>query len=413
MKAIIISIGDELLIGQVINTNAAFIAQKLNVVGIEVDRILTVADTQEAILESFQASYASHDVLIVTGGLGPTHDDITRTAVCTFFQTELIASEEARANIRIFLQARNRPWSDAAEDQTRVPRGATVIPNHYGTAPGEFFHRDGKYFIVMPGVPQEMEGMVNEFVVPYFQQHTTGNVILHRTLNTTGIAESVLADRLGNIEELLRGEKLAFLPSTMGVRMRITVIGTDVNACREKLSSIERMIRARAEKYIYSVDDQPLEAVVGNILAEKRLTIAVAESCTGGLLADTITNVSGSSRYFERGVVTYSNRSKIDLLDVPEEVINAHGAVSKEVAEAMAQGVRNHAKVDIGISTTGVAGPTGGSAEKPVGLVWIGYADKNERFALKFFLGSDRLRIKERAAHAALELVRRKILKIA
>ncbi|HTK82031.1 MAG TPA: competence/damage-inducible protein A [Bacteroidota bacterium] len=412
MKAIIISIGDEILIGQVINTNAAFISSKLNSVGIEVDTVLTVGDTEEAILKGFRESASGHDLVVVTGGLGPTHDDITRTAVCKFFQTKLVSSQEARRDIETFLAARARPWSDAAEDQTLIPQGATVMPNRHGTAPGEFFEREGRYFIVMPGVPQEMEGMMNDFVVPFFRQHPTGGHILHLTLNTTGIPESTLASRLGNIEELLRGEKLAFLPSTGGVRMRITVSGSDMKKCEQKLSSIEASIREKAGKYIFSAGDISLEAAVGELLQSRGLKLAVAESCTGGLLADKITNVPGSSAYFERGIVAYSNASKADLLHVANELIKAHGAVSKEVAEAMAIGIRSVAGVDIGVSTTGIAGPSGGTESKPVGTVWIAYSDAKETVALKLNLGSDRLRIKERASQAALELVRRKVLNL-
>jgi nicotinamide-nucleotide amidase len=412
MKSIIITIGDELLIGQVINTNAAFIAEQLNSVGIEVERVLTVADDASVILRSFNESYPLYDVIVVTGGLGPTHDDITRKAVCTFFKADLISSEEARKNIKRFLRERNHAWSDAAENQTLVPRGAVVIPNSHGTAPGEFFEQENKYFIVMPGVPYEMKQMMKEFVVPFFTKKTSGKIIIHRTLKTTGIPESQLAARLGNIDELLQGEKLAFLPSLSGVRLRITVIGDDRSQSEKKAEAIESRIRAKAEKYIYASGEEELEETVGKLLLRHRFKIALAESCTGGMIADIITNVPGSSQYFDRGVIVYSNQSKIDLLNVPKELIEQHGAVSEEVAKAMALGIRTVSSTDIGISTTGIAGPSGGSAEKPVGLVWIGYSDINGTFAIKFHLGGERTRIKERATYSALELLRRNILKI-
>jgi nicotinamide-nucleotide amidase len=257
-----------------------------------------------------------------------------------------------------------------------------------------------------------MKAMVDQSVVPFLSAKVKGSVIRHLTLRTSGIAESLLAKQLGNIDELLDGGKLAFLPSATGVRMRITAFGNEVIATENKVKEIENRIRARVQKYIYGTGEEELEEVLGRLLTERKLTISVAESCTGGLIADKITNVSGSSTYFERGVVTYSNRSKVELLGVPEELTRTHGAVSKEVAEAMAAGIRRVARVDIGLSTTGIAGPTGGTAEKPVGLVWIGYSDKETTLALKFNFGDDRKRTKERAAQAALELVRRRVLKI-
>jgi len=254
--------------------------------------------------------------------------------------------------------------------------------------------------------------MIRDFVVPFFRSRAHGKFVLHRTLKTTGITESMLASRLGDIERLLRGDRLAFLPSTTGVRLRITAVGTDRADCEQRIASIEQQIRTNAEKFIYGIDDEELEEIVGRLLARAHRTIGVAESCTGGMIAHKLTNVSGSSDYFERGVVAYSNKSKTDLLHVPSELIAAHGAVSKEVAEAMAHGIRTEAGTDIGVSTTGIAGPTGGTIDKPVGLVWIGYADARMSTALKFQFGGSRLGIKERAAQAAMELVRRMLLKI-
>jgi len=415
MKAEIISIGDELLIGQVINSNQAYIAEKLNSVGIFDDRMTTVGDNEDEILSTFQKAYATHDVITVTGGLGPTHDDITRAVVCNFFNTDSVINDEALANVKhIFAQRKAEPRK-INEDQALVPRGCTVIQNRLGTAPGYFFEHDGKFFIVMPGVPYEMKAMMDEFVVPFFEKKKTGLVIQHRTLKTTGIAESFLAEKIGDINQLFpsnSGISLAFLPSSSGVRLRITIKAASVLEAKNKTNEIETKLRAKIEKYIYAVDGLELEDVIGGLLTEQKKTIAIAESCTGGLIADRITNVSGSSLYFERGIIVYSNKSKIHELGVPENFIKQNGAVSKQVAEAMAFGIRTKSNTDIGIATTGIAGPTGGSADKPVGLVWIGYSDQNETFALQFNFGGERRIIKERAAQAALELVRRRILKI-
>ncbi len=415
MQAEIISIGDELLIGQVINTNQAFIAQQLQTVGIEVRRMVTVGDDESAILTALEEAFNRVDVVTVTGGLGPTHDDVTRSAICKFFKTDLVLDGEALRRVRALFERRGLPIINLNEDQALVPRGCTVIQNNHGTAPGYFFERNGKHMIVMPGVPFEMEGMMKEFVLPFFRQRTTGKVILHRTLKTTGIGESFLAQEIGNVQTLFsptEGISLAFLPSPTGVRLRITAQGSRVEEVKQKIARVESQLRARVEKYIYATDEEELEAIVGKLLTERKLTIAVAESCTGGLIADRLTNVPGSSAYFERGLIVYSNESKIAELGVPEGVLKSHGAVSREVAEAMAFGIRTKANVDIGLSTTGIAGPTGGTTEKPVGLVWIGYSDRNETLALKFNFGDDRRRTKERAAQAALELVRRRVLKM-
>ncbi len=413
MLAEIITIGDELLIGQVINTNQAFIAEKLNSVGIAVARMTTVGDDEEMMLKAFENAYRIYDVVCVTGGLGPTHDDITKKVICKFFQTDLIMDQSILENIKAILGKRNIPLLKASEEQALVPGGCTVFPNSMGSAPGILFDRDGKYFIAMPGVPFEMKSIMEESVVPYFQTHASGRAILHRTLKTTGIAESVLASRLGNVEEFLGGATLAFLPSPHGTRLRITVNEPSVAAAEKKIQEVEQQIRAKVDKYIYATGEEDLEEIVGHILKERKMTIAVAESCTGGMIADRLTNVPGSSEYFERGVVTYGNASKIELLGVPSELIARHGAVSREVALAMAEGIRKTAKTTIGISTTGIAGPSGGTPEKPVGLVWIGYADTESSFALQFNFGNNRMRTKERASQAAMELVRRKILSIA
>ena len=412
MKSEIITIGDELLIGQVINTNQVYIAEKLNEVGVHVERMTTVGDEPQEILDAFGEAWRRTDLVIVTGGLGPTHDDITKKAVCKFFECDLVTDSNVRRQIESLLQKRNMGWTAAAEEQTMVPRKAKVILNPVGTAPGLLFEVDGKQFIVLPGVPYEMKEMMDQTVIPMIASRGSGCIIRHLTLRTTGIPESMLAQRLGNLDEVLQGAKLAFLPSPTGVSLRISVEDEEQSAAEQRVGAIEQRIRAKVQKYIYGTGAEELEHALGRILTERKLTLAVAESCTGGLISDRITNVSGSSAYFERGVIAYSNESKTHLLGIPEHLIDTHGAVSREVAEAMAEGIRRVAGTDIGLSTTGIAGPTGGTTEKPVGLVWIGYADPNGTVALKLNLGDDRLRIKQRAAEAALELVRRRLLKL-
>jgi len=410
MTSEILTIGDELLIGQVINTNQACIAERLNLISIQVMRMTTVGDNMQEVLEAFASAWRQHDVVIVTGGLGPTHDDITKKAVCTFFDSDLVSNAAVRAHIEEFMKRRNTTWSAAAEEQTMVPRKAEVVWNPLGTAAGMLFRDGQKRFIVLPGVPYEMKEMMDRSVIPMLEPLVQGTVIRHRTLRTTGIPESALAQQLGNIQELLQGANLAFLPSPAGVRLRISVFDSDPLAAERRVREVEGRIRAKAERHIYGVEAEELEDVVGRLLKERGKRIAVAESCTGGTVLQRLTNVSGSSAYVDRGAVTYSNESKAEMLGVPPALIEAHGAVSREVAEAMAAGVRRMAGVDIGLSITGIAGPAGGTAEKPVGLVWIGYADAGSVLALKFQFGGSRGIVRERAAVAALELVRRKLL---
>ncbi len=412
MNAVIITIGDELLIGQVVNTNQAYIAEKLNSVGIAVGRMLTVGDAMESILDAFRESWESYDLVIVTGGLGPTHDDITKSAVCTFFDSPLEKNVELVDHVKTLLKKRNIPWRASHEEQALFPAKAGIVPNPVGTAAGMRFGDHGKFFFVLPGVPYEMKAMIDQSIIPFLSAQGGGQTIRHRTLRTTGATESFLAAEMGPVKEFLHGATLAFLPAPTGVRLRISVNSETADEADHHIQRIEDFLRGKVGRFIYGVDGEEIEEVVGGLLAAQRKTIATAESCTGGHIADRLTNISGSSSYFERGVVTYSNQSKFELLGVPQDLLQKEGAVSESVARAMAEGVRQIARTDIGISTTGIAGPTGGSVEKPVGLVWVGYADGKTAFAKRFLLGDERMRVKERASQAALEIVWRQLVGI-
>lgn len=413
MRAEVITIGDELLIGQVVNTNASYIGQKLSEIGIKVIRIVSVGDTESDILAELKYAFDNFDLIVLTGGLGPTHDDVTKSAICKFFNTELVLDEDVLNQVKEFLAKRGVELNEANRSQAFVPKKAKIINNFWGTAPGFLFEESGKIIIIMPGVPKEMQGMMESFVINYLTEKSKGNVIRQRILKTTGIPESYLYEKLKEtVEEVEKFYKIAFLPSIFGVKIRITVHAESKEKADEILKEVEKKFREKIDKYIYGVDDEELEEVVGRLLVERGLKIAIAESCTGGLICDRITNVSGSSRYFERGVVVYSNEAKFQILGVPEELVKKYGAVSREVAEAMAEGVRKISGADIGISTTGIAGPTGGTPEKPVGLVWIGYSDKNETFAKEFKFGYDRIGNKQIASQMALEILRRKLLGI-
>ncbi len=415
MTAEIITIGDELLIGQIINTNQAYIAERLNSVGIDCRRMTTVGDDAAEITAAFTAAFDRAQVVCITGGLGPTHDDITKTLVCEFFNTDLVMHEPTLEHIKALAQRRNITLIQSNLDQALVPRNGTVIPNPVGTAPGMLLERDGRMFFVMPGVPYEMKEMLDNWILPFLRERRTGTVLLHRTLKSTGIGESMLAHQIGDISSVIGTDgsvTLAFLPNPIGTKMRITVKGTDEAAAQAKLLHAESVLREKAGQYIYSDDEKDLEHVIGQLLKERSLTLATAESCTGGAIAHRITNVPGSSGYFLGGFVVYHNDMKMKQLGVPQQTIADHGAVSKAVAEAMASGARTASGAHIALSATGIAGPDGGTPEKPVGLCWLGYSDAESTFAMKFSFGDNRIRFKERATQAALELLRRKLLKM-
>lgn len=406
-KVSIISIGDELLIGQTINTNAAYIGEKLTAIGYEVIRNFTVGDNKEDILKTLSDAVAISDFIFITGGLGPTHDDITRTCILEYFNTDLVFDEQTFERIKKLFERRNIPMPEINREQAFVPRLAKVIPNDYGTAPGYDITKNGKRFFVMPGVPYEMRGMMENTILPDLKNYIQSKNIFYnqKILYTTGIPESALYSKLQDIKPLFDEVKVAFLPSQFGVKIRLSMRSNDEKFNVEKIKVVEEKIRERVGDYIYSDEDLSLEEVIGKILTERNLRIAVAESCTGGLICNRITNIPGSSNYFERGIVSYSNESKIQILGVNPETIKTYGAVSEQTAIEMARGVRKISNADIGISTTGIMGPTGATETKPIGLVFIGYADNEREFAKQFNFADNRVRNKERTSQAALALI--------
>lgn len=414
MNAHIITVGDEILIGQVFNTNAVIIGKMLIENNINVVRTSVVGDSETEIIQEFGNSLANNDLVIVTGGLGPTHDDITRRCIVDFFNTDLEKNNEVLDDIKALFKKRGRRVTKVNEGQALVPKIASVIRNSLGTAPGLWIEKDNKIFVAMPGVPFEMEEMMTSYVIPTLKEKIGVPEIIsvRKTLLTTGIAESTLFERLGDINELIGDSKLAFLPSQFGVRLRITSGAESEEAALNKIIEIEQKIRSKAGRFIYGKDDELLEEVIGKILKERGLTLAVAESCTGGLISNMLTNISGSSAYFERGIVSYSNVAKVEILKVNEDMIVENGAVSIEVVRQMAEGVKAISGTDLGLATTGIMGPTGATADKPVGLVYIGICDEKVCTAKEFQFGDNRLLNKQRAAQAALELLRRHLLGI-
>ena len=368
LSAEIITIGDEVLTGHTVNTNAAKIARRLGEVGISVEWVTTVGDVAETVHEAFRAAWNRAQVIVTTGGLGPTHDDITRRVFCEVFDRRLVRSEPVLENIRELFARRGRTITPRNVDQANVPTGTEVMMNRWGTAPGIYLAEAGRHWFMLPGVPREMEGLLEHEVLPRLLRITGDRVILRRELHVVGLPESWLMDRIDGIPGL---ESVASLPDLKGeVTLRITVAAASSAEAQAKLERLDAALRERLGRFVYGVDGESLEGVVGKLLLAKGQTIALAESCTGGLVASRLTDVPGSSAYVMLGVVAYSNAAKESLLGVPHDLIVAHGAVSEQVARAMAEGARRLAGVDLALALTGIAGPTGGTSEKPVGLVW-------------------------------------------
>ncbi len=417
MKSIIISIGDEVLIGQVVNTNAAWLGRELLSIGIPAARIVTVPDSEKEILKEFKDAFKNYDVIVVTGGLGPTHDDITVKTVAKFFKSKYVLNEKVLKHVKSIFARRNITMPAVNIGQALVPEIARVLENKTGTAPGLLIDKQGKVFCVMPGVPYEMKYISQTGLLPYLTKKykkKIKRVIKQKTLHTIGIGESLLAEKIGDIKKIVRKGKdfevkLAFLPSNYEVRLRIAAMAKNASAADRLILDAERLITKKAGKYIYSTSEGSIEKTVGALLKKKKLTISAAESCTGGLLTSKLTDIAGSSNYVMDSVVSYSDKAKQRLLGVKPGTIKKFGAVSKETALEMAKGIRKRSGTDIGISVTGIAGPGGERLGKPVGLVWIGYCDKKTIFAKDFIFTKDRLRNKDIMAKMALEIVREQI----
>ncbi len=398
MKAGILTIGDELLIGQVINTNTAWLGQRLNAIGFEVHSQVTVGDGMQSMLSAMEAMSFDCDLIIMTGGLGPTHDDITKHALASFAGVELEMDESVLASVAEKLRHRGREVTEGSRQIGLVPNGAEVLENPKGTAPGLWMHRQSigapgaTSFIAVPGVPYEMKVIFDQHIAPLLSELSGLKVICQKTLLTAGTGESMLAKKLGDISEFLdAGLSLAWLPNAVtGVRIRITAKGNDQASTKRELTTFENRIRKALSDYIYGEAGDTLEEKLGSRLRERGLKVAVAESCTGGLLGDRLTRYAGSSDFFQGGVITYSNLAKVEMLDVDEHVLNRKGAVSGEVAKMMAESVRQKFGADIGLSTTGVAGPGGGSLDKPVGTVYTAIASEGVTDVKKLSLTRDR-----------------------
>ncbi len=414
MKAYLITIGDEILIGQTVNTNVSFIGEKLTEIDVQVIKSTVIADDHNIIIDEFKEAFSKADVIIVTGGLGPTHDDVTKKCISEFFNSELVMNESILNDVKELFIKRGREITKINEEQALIPKIAKAIRNPNGTAPGIYIEKEGKVFVALPGVPFEMQYMLEENVIPALSELNSVKVETSKTLNllTTGIPESFLYQRLGDIDELLNGSRLAFLPNQFGVKMRITSKGKTEEEASNKLLEIEQKIRSLVGRYVYGKNNDSLEEVIAKLLVDRGLKLSVAESCTGGLISNRLTNIPGSSAFFERGLITYSNGAKVEHLNVSEDAIAEFGAVSLQVAQQMAEGIRAVSGTDLGLAVTGIMGPGGGSADKPIGLVYIGVCDNSVVTAKEFKFGDNRLLNKDRTSQAALEMLRRFLLGI-
>jgi nicotinamide-nucleotide amidase len=406
MKATIVTIGDEILIGQILDTNSRYISRALNAHGIVVAERTSIGDNRTQIVETLDRALSQSEVVIITGGLGPTKDDITKHTLCEYFGSTLRYDEVEAEHIRTMLEARNIAFNDLNKGQAMVPECCIVLHNAHGTAPGMWFEQNEHVVISLPGVPFEMQHLIDEEVMPRLKAHFELREIVHRTMITFGIAESILAEKIAVWEEALPEYlHLAYLPAPNVVRLRLSAYEVEGNEVSREIDAQFEKLHKIIPNNIAGFEEASVEELVHNILTNKGMTLAVAESCTGGAIASKFTAQAGASAYFLCGVVSYSNESKCNVLGVQMSDIAQYGAVSEQVAMAMAQGARVISGANFAVSTTGIAGPTGGSAEKPVGTVWIGVATPKKCFAVRKNCGTDRSQIISRATAYAIAML--------
>jgi nicotinamide-nucleotide amidase len=410
MKLDIISIGDELLIGQTLNTNANWIAKHLDHIGFSIRQQITISDEESTILAAVKDALTFTDVILITGGLGPTNDDLTMPVLNKYFGGKLVRDEKVYAHIEQLVTSRGFDMNENNQKQALVPDNCKVVHNPNGTAPGLWFEKDNKVVVAMPGVPFEMKAMLSETIIPLLKEKYTLPEIVHQMVYTQGIPESVLMAIISEWEnQLPKTIKLAYLPSPGRVKLRLSTIGKVRETLQQNINQEVDKLQLIIGDNIYATDEESIAEAIGKLLISKKQTIATAESCTGGYIAHLITSVSGSSEYYKGSVIAYANEVKEKELNVNAHDIEQYGVVSKEVVEQMAWGIKNKMKTDYAISTSGIAGPLGGSDEKPVGTVWIGVATPKGVKSEKFVFGKQRTVNIERAAIAALGMLRKEL----
>jgi nicotinamide-nucleotide amidase len=407
----IIAIGDELLYGQTLDTNSHWISQELDRVGVKVVRRTTVGDREDRILAALAEAESRADLILITGGLGPTSDDLTKPCLARYFNSPVRMNQQALAELEALMRTRGRELNELTRQQAALPEICEMISNPVGTAPGMWFDVRGKVFVSMPGVPHEMKTMMRERILPRMVEKFKPPVIVHKIIRTCGLGESWLAERIAPWERALPSNaRLAYLPTFGDIKLRITLTGPEEAPLRQQADELVRALLPLAQPYIYGFDDDTLESVVGQLLRTRRKTLSIAESCTGGHVSQLITSVPGSSDYFRGAIVAYHNDVKMGQLGIPEALLAQHGAVSEEVAIALAQSVREMLKSDFGLATTGIAGPGGGTPEKPVGTVWIACSDSLTAVARRLQLLKDRQANIRFTGVAALDLLRQRMI---
>ncbi|MCA1757979.1 MAG: competence/damage-inducible protein A [Bacteroidales bacterium] len=411
MQAEIITIGDELLLGMTVDTNSSFIATMLTEAGFTIYQITSISDSREHILKTIDEAFTRSDFVIVTGGLGPTSDDITKETIADYFNSSLVSDAATLEKISSMLKSRGLEMNENNRKQALVPDKCKVLSNERGTAPGMLFEKEGHSLVSMPGVPYEMKYIMETHIIPYIKHHFRKETIVYRTVMTYGTFEARLAEILEQFEEELSADvRLAYLPTAGIIKLRLTAGGEKREEALEKINRQIKKLQGIIPQYIYGYDGITLEETVGDLLESKSLTLGIAESCTGGRISGMITSVPGSSKYFKGAVIAYDNVVKIRELGVESAVLEKEGAVSKSIAAAMAEGVMQRLGTDFGVGTTGIAGPGGGTPEKPVGTVWIAVASAAGTVTGKFGFGMNRESNIRRASLAALNMLREQII---
>ena len=414
MFAEIITIGDEILIGQIVDTNSVFIGSELNKIGVSVYQITSIQDQRNHILNALKEAESRADIIIITGGLGPTKDDITKSTLCDYFDDRLIENSEVLKQVTyLFEKVYNKPISPLNKLQALVPSKAKALHNAYGTAPGMYFNKKGKLFFSLPGVPYEMKALITSQIIPIIKDSFQLPTIIHRTILTHGLGESAIAERIKLFEDNLPDFiKLAYLPSSGRVRLRLSGKHADGQMLEKTLEQLVNELKAYvSDVFVGLEEDGALEEIIGKLLVDNNKTLAVAESCTGGRISERITKYPGASKFYNGGIVAYSTEIKTNLLSVPEAMVARHSVVSEAVAEAMAIGVKERLQSDYAIATTGNAGPSKGESDEDVGTVCIGFATPNGSFAKKYNFGKNRERVIIKAVNVAFELLQKEILK--
>ena len=413
MKAELITIGDEILIGQIVNTNSVFLAKVLNKIGIEIAQITSISDERTAITKALDASSERAELVILTGGLGPTKDDITKHTLCSYFDDALVENKEILAHIEeIFEKYVTTPINDQNRQQALLPSKAKILKNQHGTASGMWFEKEGQVIISLPGVPFEMKALMTHEVLPALKDHFSRPFIIHKTVLTYGLGESAIAQRIEDWENALPQDiKLAYLPNLGRVRLRLSGKGEVEAELEQRIDSkIEKLLPLIKDIFVGFEDTSPFEEQIQTQFIDQQQTLAVAESCTGGEIAARLTKIPGASAYFKGGAVVYHTQSKSEVLGVSEEVIQKHTVVSQEVAEAMAVQVRNKFGASVGLATTGNAGPSKGDSDAEVGTVWIAIATKERVLSEQFLFGKHRQRVVGKAVNKALEMVYKELI---